>query len=71
MHVEWLCQAAATIGTTARLRTGDTVSVIDLLHGLMLPSGNDAAVVGGCMHCLQVSLSCDDGWRVLATFGRR
>lgn len=31
-------------GTTAKLRTGDVLSVWDLLHGLMLPSGNDAAV---------------------------
>lgn len=31
-------------GTTAKLRTGDILSVWDLLHGLMLPSGNDAAV---------------------------
>ena len=37
---------AATVGgTSARLRTGDVLSVWDLLHGLMLPSGNDAAVV--------------------------
>ena len=36
---------AATIGgSTAKLRTGDILSVWDLLHGLMLPSGNDAAV---------------------------
>lgn len=31
-------------GTSARLRTGDMLSVWDLLHALMLPSGNDAAV---------------------------
>jgi len=31
-------------GTTAKLRTGDVLSVWELLHGLMLPSGNDAAV---------------------------
>ncbi len=37
--------AAATIGTTANLHTGDVLTVTDLLHGLMLPSGNDAAVV--------------------------
>eukprot|EP00500_Bicosoecida_sp_ms1_P007220 CAMPEP_0203824170 /NCGR_PEP_ID=MMETSP0115-20131106/51151_1 /ASSEMBLY_ACC=CAM_ASM_000227 /TAXON_ID=33651 /ORGANISM="Bicosoecid sp, Strain ms1" /LENGTH=236 /DNA_ID=CAMNT_0050733209 /DNA_START=201 /DNA_END=908 /DNA_ORIENTATION=- len=35
--------AARTIGTSARLRAGDRVAVKDLLHGLMLPSGNDAA----------------------------
>ena len=28
----------------AGLRVGDTMSMLDLLHGLMLPSGNDAAI---------------------------
>jgi D-alanyl-D-alanine carboxypeptidase (penicillin-binding protein 5/6) len=36
-------QAAATTGSSARIRTGDRVSVRDLLYGLLLPSGNDAA----------------------------
>jgi D-alanyl-D-alanine carboxypeptidase len=31
-------------GTTAKLRTGDVLCVWDLLHGLMMPSGNDAAI---------------------------
>jgi D-alanyl-D-alanine carboxypeptidase (penicillin-binding protein 5/6) len=31
------------IGTTAFLCPGDTLTVNDLLYGLMLPSGNDAA----------------------------
>ena len=36
---------AATVGgTSAKLKTGDVLSVWDLLHGLMLPSGNDAAI---------------------------
>lgn len=39
--------AASVIGTSARLRAGDELRVIDLLHGLMLPSGNDAAVALG------------------------
>mmetsp|Transcript_2189 Transcript_2189/g.2525 ORF Transcript_2189/g.2525 Transcript_2189/m.2525 type:complete len:226 (-) Transcript_2189:149-826(-) len=30
-------------GTTARLREGDNLTVYDILHGVMLPSGNDAA----------------------------
>ena len=30
-------------GTTANLRAGDRLRLIDLLHGMMLPSGNDAA----------------------------
>lgn len=31
------------IGTTANLIPGDTLTVNELLYGLMLPSGNDAA----------------------------
>ncbi|EGR27823.1 hypothetical protein IMG5_188490 [Ichthyophthirius multifiliis] len=39
-------QHAANIkGTSAELKKGDLVSIYDLLHGLMLPSGNDAAIV--------------------------
>lgn len=39
-------KTAATVGgTSAKLRSGDVLSVWDLLHGLMLPSGNDAAMV--------------------------
>ena len=30
-------------GTSANLRNGDKLLVIDLLYGLLLPSGNDAA----------------------------
>jgi len=30
-------------GTTAALQTGDFLTVENLLYGLMLPSGNDAA----------------------------
>ena len=33
-----------TIGTTAALCAGDKLRVSDLLYGLLLPSGNDAAV---------------------------
>lgn len=36
--------AAQTIGTTANLVENQRVTVLDLLYGLMLPSGNDAAV---------------------------
>lgn len=38
-------KAATTIGTTANLVDGQVLSIWDLLHGLMLPSGNDAAMV--------------------------
>jgi D-alanyl-D-alanine carboxypeptidase len=30
-------------GTTANLLTNDELSIWELLHGMMLPSGNDAA----------------------------
>ena len=36
--------AATTPGTSALLRTGQKVKIYDLLHALMLPSGNDAAM---------------------------
>lgn len=35
--------AAATIGSSARIRAGDRLPVRELLYGLLLPSGNDAA----------------------------
>lgn len=37
-------KAANTSGTSAGLKAGGILSVRDLLYGLMLPSGNDAAV---------------------------
>ena len=41
-----VCQASTEIkGTSARLRRGDILTVEQLLYGLMLPSGNDAAFV--------------------------
>ncbi|CAG9324946.1 unnamed protein product [Blepharisma stoltei] len=37
-------EAASMAGTSASLQAGDEITLWDLLHGLMLPSGNDAAV---------------------------
>jgi D-alanyl-D-alanine carboxypeptidase (penicillin-binding protein 5/6) len=37
-------EAADMPGTSAELETGDVLAVADLLYGLLLPSGNDAAV---------------------------
>jgi len=37
--------ADSQTGTSACLREGQQLSVYDCLYGLMLPSGNDAAVV--------------------------
>lgn len=31
-------------GTSANLRKGDKLLIIDLLYGMLLPSGNDAAL---------------------------
>lgn len=36
--------ASTTPGTTSNLRKGQKVKIFDLLHALMLPSGNDAAI---------------------------
>ncbi len=41
--VTFSVKAAQTSGTSANLKAGEKVTVRDLLHGLMLPSGNDAA----------------------------
>ena len=35
--------ASSIGGTSALLKEGDVLSVYDLMHGLLLPSGNDAA----------------------------
>lgn len=35
--------ASSISGTTAKLKEGDLLNVFDLMHGVMLPSGNDAA----------------------------
>lgn len=37
-------QAERVGGTTANLECGDRITIRDLLYGLMLPSGNDAAI---------------------------
>lgn len=36
-------RASSMVGTSSSLRIGDRLKVIDLLYGMMLPSGNDAA----------------------------
>ena len=36
-------EASEMIGTSAQLEEGDTLSYLQLLYGMMLPSGNDAA----------------------------
>lgn len=36
--------ADETVGSSSALRAGEQVTVLELLYGLMLPSGNDAAV---------------------------
>ena len=47
--------AASTRGTSAGLESREWVTIQDLLYGLMLPSGNDAATVlaenlGACIY---------------------
>lgn len=41
--VQISAKASKMIGTSACLREGESITIINLLHGLMLPSGNDAA----------------------------
>lgn len=43
-QVTYKYAAESRLGTTAWLEPGDKLSLYDLLFGLMLPSGNDAAV---------------------------
>ena len=38
-------EASQIYGTSAQLQKGQRLKIIDLLYGLMLPSGNDAALV--------------------------
>jgi D-alanyl-D-alanine carboxypeptidase len=45
LHIKVSKQASTVIGTSANLAYGDVLSVYDLFYGLMLPSGNDAALV--------------------------
>ncbi|CAD8062269.1 unnamed protein product [Paramecium primaurelia] len=44
-------------GTTAQLQSGDKLSIRDLLYGLMLPSGNDAAI--SIQHNFELYKGCD------------
>lgn len=36
-------RAAAVSGTSAKLEAHEAITILDLLHGALLPSGNDAA----------------------------
>lgn len=63
LTLEWVADLSTVVtvieddmsaGSVAGLQPGDTITVDDLLYGLMLPSGNDAAkclgrIVGGMM----------------------
>ena len=42
--IEFSERADKTVGSTAGVRTGEIISVRELLYGLVLPSGNDASV---------------------------
>ena len=45
VYVEVHAKAASVQGTTAKLGENMLIKLIDLLYALMLPSGNDAALV--------------------------
>ena len=51
--VEVSPHAASINGTTAKLEAGDELCVGDLMYGLMLPSGNDAAYALA-QHCTTI-----------------
>ena len=42
-YIQVNSRAAGVKGTSAKLKKSDIISVTDLLYGLMLPSGNNAA----------------------------
>jgi len=42
-YIQVNSRAATIKGTSAKLKKSDIISVKDLLYGLMLPSGNNAA----------------------------
>jgi D-alanyl-D-alanine carboxypeptidase len=42
-YIQVSAMASSMNGTSANLQYGDILSIWDLLHGMMLPSGNDAA----------------------------
>lgn len=64
--------ASSTIGTSANLQEGDHISTLEALHGLMLPSGNDAAMalaehfgaraVKHAVVCGELDPGSTDGW---------
>lgn len=49
-------ESALIEGTSAGLKHGDELSVSDMLHGMLLPSGNDAAMA--LAHHFGKFLSC-------------
>ena len=42
--IEFTTEVARVGGTSADLLAGDKLSILQLMYGLMLPSGNDAAM---------------------------
>lgn len=57
--VEVSKKAAGTCGSRLGLKTGDKITIRDLLYGLMLCSGNDAAVCLAEVTCGNVANFCD------------
>lgn len=48
-------------GTSAHLKLDSRISIYDCLHGLLLPSGNDAAVVLATAFGKWLYFTCDKG----------
>lgn len=66
-----MTESAADVGgTLAHLNPLEWVSVYDLLYGLMLPSGNDAAnVLAENMGAILYFRDCGNEDAILGTFG--
>lgn len=52
-HIRVSQRASGMKGTSAKLQHGEIYTLLDLLHGMMLPSGNDAATaLAECFGCM-------------------
>ncbi len=67
-------RADDTVGSSARLRVGESLSVEQLMYGLLLPSGNDASVAFaehfGAQHELLATAFPEGTWTATAAYDR-
>ena len=61
LEIEIFPQACALIGTSANLCERDILTARQLLYGMMLPSGNDAALTLGIYYgCLLYTMKLEN-----------